>query len=102
MDDKQQLEPMRHSLAHVMASAIKRLWPEAKFGVGPALEDGFYYDIDLGEVSLSEDQFAEITDEMNKIIAENQIFEQFNLPIDEAIEWAIKEHQPYKQEILRS
>ncbi len=52
MDDKSNLEPMRHSLAHIMASAIKRKWPDAKFGVGPAVDDGFYYDIDLGEDKL--------------------------------------------------
>jgi len=98
--DKNQLEPMRHSLAHIMASAVKRLWPEAKFGVGPVVDDGFYYDIDLGETKLSEDDFPKITEEMNKIINDNQTFEQFNLPIDEAIEWSDKESQPYKHELL--
>lgn len=100
MEEKKNLDPMRHSLAHIMASAIKRNWPHAKFGVGPAVENGFYYDIDLGEDSLSEDQFPKITEEMNKIIAENQNFEQFMLNIDDAIEWAHKENQPYKQELL--
>jgi threonyl-tRNA synthetase len=100
MRNSQELEPMRHSLAHVMAAAIRRLWPSAKFGVGPAVIDGFYYDIDLGEVSLSEDDFPKITEEMKKIIAEEQVFEKFSLPIDEAIEWSKKENQPYKQELL--
>lgn len=100
MDDKKHLEPMRHSLAHIMAAAIKILWPEAKFGVGPVVEDGFYYDVDLGENSLSEDDFPRIEAEMSKIISENQSFEKFELPIDEAIEWAKKENQPYKQELL--
>ncbi len=100
MDKNSDLEPMRHSLAHIMASAVKRIWPEAKFGVGPAVEDGFYYDIDLGDISISEDKFADITKEMNKIITENQPFEKFMLPIDEAIEWAKKEKQPYKLELL--
>jgi threonyl-tRNA synthetase len=100
MDNKSNLEAMRHSLAHIMASSIKRLWPDAKFGVGPVVENGFYYDIDLGDESLSEDQFDKITEEMKKIIAEDQTFEQFQLPIDEAIDWAKHENQPYKLELL--
>lgn len=99
-EDNQKLEPMRHSLAHIMAAAIKRLWPDAKFGIGPAVNDGFYYDIDLGETKLSEDDFPKITEEMAKIIEEDQVFEQFNLPIDEAIKWAETDNQPYKKELL--
>lgn len=99
MDDKK-LASMRHSLAHIMASAITRKWPNAKFGVGPAVDDGFYYDIDLGETKLSEDDFAAITKEMKKIIGEKQAFERFELPIDEAIDWAKKAKQPYKLELL--
>jgi threonyl-tRNA synthetase len=56
-DGNQELAPMRHTLAHVMAAAVQHLWPEAKFGVGPAVENGFYYDIDLGDVTLSEDDW---------------------------------------------
>lgn len=93
------LHAMRHSLAHVMASSIKRLWPEAKFGVGPVIENGFYYDIDLGE-SLSETDFEKIEAVMRKIIAEDQPFDQFELPIAEAIAWAEREKQPYKLELL--
>ena len=62
------LQAMRHSLAHIMAAAIQRLWPEAKFGVGPVVENGFYYDIDLGERKISEQQFAKIEKEMQKLI----------------------------------
>ena len=97
-DDK--LQAMRHSLAHVMASAVKRLWPEAKFGVGPVVENGFYYDIDLGEVKISEDGFKKIERVMRQIIAEKQTFEKSIKPIDEAIVWAEQANQPYKVELL--
>jgi len=95
-----QLHAMRHSLAHVTAAAVHRLWPNAKFGVGPVVENGFYYDIDLGEEKISEAHFAKIEKVMRRIIAEAQDFEHFTLPIDEAIEWAKQSGQPYKQELL--
>lgn len=98
-NNSQQLHAMRHSMAHIMATAIKRLWPEAKLGVGPVIQNGFYYDVDAS-VSLSTDDFAKIEAEMKKVIAEDQPFEQFDLSIDEAIEWAKKEQQPYKAELL--
>ena len=56
----EQLHAMRHSLAHITAAAVQRLWPEAKFGVGPVVDNGFYYDIDLGETKISEQQFGKI------------------------------------------
>ncbi|MGH7196165.1 MAG: threonine--tRNA ligase [Candidatus Saccharimonadales bacterium] len=96
---EQHLHAMRHSLAHIMASAVKRLHKEAKFGVGPVVENGFYYDIDL-PATLSEDDFSAIEAEMKKIIAEDQPFERFEMSIEEAIEWAKKEKQPYKLELL--
>ena len=99
-DKDSDLMAMRHSLAHIMASAVRRLWPEAKFGVGPAVEDGFYYDIDLGEVKLSEEDFGKIEAEMRKIIEEDQVFKRSEKPIDEAIAWAQESGQPYKEELL--
>ena len=56
-DNNDYLHAMRHSLAHITASAVKKLWPQAKFGVGPVVENGFYYDIDLGEQKISESDF---------------------------------------------
>lgn len=91
---------MRHSLAHITASAVKRIWPGARFGVGPVIDNGFYYDIDLGAVKISEDDFGKIETEMRRIITENQPFERFTKPIDEAIEWAEESKQPYKRELL--
>lgn len=99
MNDEQ-LHAMRHSLAHIMATAVQRLWPEAKFGVGPVVEHGFYYDIDLGERKISEQNFGKIEKEMRKLIAYGDDFEHFMMPIDEAIEWARASGQPYKEELL--
>lgn len=94
------IHAMRHSLAHILATAITTLYPEVKLGVGPVVDHGFYYDIDLGGAQLSEDDFARIEAEMKKVIAEDQPFEHFTMPIDEAIQWAQDNHQPYKQELL--
>ena len=99
-EENTNLQAMRHSLAHVMATAITTLWPDVKLGVGPAVENGFYYDIDLGEQFLSEDDFKRITEEMRKVINANQPFEQYDLPIDQAIKWAQDNKQTYKTELL--
>lgn len=99
MNDEQ-LHAMRHSLAHITATAVQRIWPEAKFGVGPVVENGFYYDIDLGERKISEANFAKIEKEMRKIIEYGDDFERFEMPIDQAIDWARQNNQPYKEELL--
>lgn len=99
-DQQDPLYAMRHSLAHIMASAVTALWPEVRLGVGPVVENGFYYDIDLGETKISEDDFPRIEAEMRKIIESNQVFEKFEVPIDEAIKWARDQKQPYKEELL--
>ena len=94
------LHAMRHSLAHIMATAVQHLWPSVKFGVGPVVENGFYYDVDLGEQSISNEDFATLEKEMRKIIAADQAFEKSELAIDKAIDWAKKTKQPYKSELL--
>ena len=66
------LHAMRHSLAHIMASAVMKMWPEAKLGVGPVVENGFYYDIDIPGVAISEDDFKKIEKEMKSIINQKQ------------------------------
>ena len=91
---------MRHSLAHIMAQAVQHLWPQAKFGVGPAIEQGFYYDIDLGDVTISEADFGKIEKEMRRIIARDLPFTHRDVPVDEAIAWAKETDQPYKIELL--
>lgn len=99
-DQQDQLYAMRHSLAHIMATAIQHLWPDTKFGVGPVVENGFYYDVDLGDIKLSEEDFGKIEAEMQKVIAANDAFERFEKPVDEAISWAQAAKQPYKEELL--
>ena len=102
MWDKQedQMYAMRHSLAHIMAGAIQHLWPNVKLGVGPVVENGFYYDIDLGDGQLSVDDFERIETEMHRIIKAAEPFERFEMPILQAIEWARQNEQPYKEELL--
>lgn len=99
-DQEDNLYAMRHSLAHIMATAVTNLWPKVKLGVGPVVENGFYYDIDLGEIKISEDDFPKIEEEMRKVIADNQPFERSEQGIDEAIGWARQAEQPYKEELL--
>jgi len=98
--ESDQLHAMRHSLAHIMAASIQALWPNVKFGVGPVIENGFYYDVDLGDESISEADFIKIEKGMRKIISEKQNFEKSDIAIDEAIAWAQSKNQPYKAELL--
>jgi threonyl-tRNA synthetase len=98
--NNEHLHAMRHSLAHITASAVKKLWPDAKFGVGPVVDNGFYYDIDLGELKISESDFKRIEKEMRGIVNQGQEFEHFDMPIDQAIGWARQNGQPYKEELL--
>ncbi len=100
MDDQDNLQAMRHSLAHIMATAVTTLWPEAKLGVGPVVENGFYYDIDLGEATISEEDFPKIEAEMKQVIAADLPFEKSEKSIDDAIAWAQAAKQPYKEELL--
>lgn len=98
--DNDKLNTMRHSLAHIMASAIQKIWPDAKFGVGPTIKNGFYYDIDLGDTQMSEQDFKKVEKEMRHIINQAQSFEKSSMSIDDALNWAQENHQPYKQELL--
>lgn len=98
--NEEQLYAMRHSLAHITAQAVQHLWPEAKFGVGPVVENGFYYDIDLGGTKISEADFKRIEKEMRGIINRDFPFERSEKAVDEAIVWAQDARQPYKEELL--
>ncbi len=95
------MSAVRHSLAHVLAAATRRLYGnDVKFGVGPAIEDGFYYDMDLGDRHLSDDDLAKIEAEMRKILAEKQDFAASEMTIVEAEQWAKDNDQPYKLELI--
>lgn len=98
--NEEQLHAMRHSLAHITATAVQHIWPDAKFGVGPVVENGFYYDIDLGDTKISEQDFGKIEKEMRKVINQNLDFVRSTKPIDDAIQWAKENKQTYKEELL--
>ena len=97
---EEELKSMRHSLAHIMAQAIQHLWPQAKFGVGPAIDNGFYYDIYLDNGTISEADLPKIEEEMRKIVAADYPFERRDVSIEKAIDWAIKGDQSFKVELL--
>lgn len=97
---EEELKSMRHSLAHIMAQAIQHLWPQAKFGVGPAIDNGFYYDVYLDNGTISEADLPKIEEEMRKIVAADYPFERRDVSVEEAIDWAISEKQSFKVELL--
>lgn len=97
---EEELKSMRHSLAHIMAQAIQHLWPQAKFGVGPAIDNGFYYDVYLDNGTISEADLPKIEEEMQKIVAANYPFERRDVSVAEAIDWAISGNQSFKVELL--
>lgn len=97
--EKQPISTIRHTLAHVMASAVKQMFPETKFGIGPVIEDGFYYDFDI-EHSFNDKDFSEIEKRMRKIIDAKMPVEHIFMPVEEAITAFKKDKQKYKAEIL--
>lgn len=98
VEGAEELEVLRHSAAHILAQAVKRLYPHAAFAYGPATEKGFYYDIDLGEEKLTEDKLPAIEAEMQKIVKENLPVKPFILPRNEALRLVQERNQPYKAE----
>ena len=95
---EEELHILRHTAAHIMAQAIKRLWPEAKFAYGPATEKGFYYDVDLGDVKLTDEDLSKIEAEMKKITKENLPLKSYILPRNEAIALMQERGEVYKVE----
>ncbi len=93
--DKEGKEVFRHTASHILAQAVKRLYPEAKLTIGPAVENGFYYDID-SDVSFSPEVLTKLEGEMKKIVKENLIIERFLLPRDEAKKLMEERNEPYK------
>lgn len=89
-----------HTTSHIMAQAVKRLFPEAKITIGPAIDNGFYYDFDV-EKPFSEEDLSKIEEEMKKIIKEDLIIERFVLPKDEAINIMKEKNEPYKVELIK-
>ncbi|MFW6190876.1 MAG: threonine--tRNA ligase [Candidatus Bipolaricaulota bacterium] len=99
IDSPQANEIIRHTASHVMAQAVKRLYDDVKLAIGPAIDEGFYYDFDLSE-SLSEENFSEIKEEMEEIVDEGYKIERFTLDADEAKEFLSDKGEGYKLELL--
>ena len=95
---EEELHIIRHTAAHILAQAVKRLYPEAHFAYGPANEKGFHYDIDLGDIKLSEDDLPAIEAEMNKIVKENIPIKPYTLSREEAIKLMQEKGEEYKVE----
>ena len=97
-EDEANLEIIRHTTSHIMAQAVKRLYPDAKLAIGPAIENGFYYDFD--NLDIKQEDLEKIESEMKKIIKENLKIESFKLPRDEAIKLMESKGESYKVELI--
>lgn len=98
-NDAEGLRVIRHTASHVLAEAVKRLFPEAKVTIGPAIEDGFYYDFDAEP--FSREDLDRLEDEMKKIIKEGHELTRFTLPRDEAVKFMQEKGEPFKVELIR-
>ena len=97
--DEQQRNAYRHSTSHIMAQAVKRLWPATKLAIGPAIEDGFYYDFDH-EGTFSREDLEKIENEMKKIVKEHLPIERYELPRDQARKFMLDSDEKYKVELI--
>lgn len=96
----EQVEKMRHTLSHVLAAAVQELYPTTTFGVGPAIEDGFYYDIDFGDTKVSDADLKKIEKKMRGIVARKCEMAKREVAREEALEWAKQNGQKYKVELI--
>ena len=99
-DDEDGKKAFNHTASHVMAQAVKRLYPNAKLTIGPAIENGFYYDFDI-DTHFTQDDLDKIEKEMKAIIKENYPIEKFELPVDEAVKLMEEKDEPYKIELIK-
>lgn len=99
-EEKGGRDAFRHTASHILAQALKRLYPNVKLAIGPSVDDGFYYDVD-SEEPLSADDFPAIEAEMKKIVKENLALERYELPREEAIRFFEEKDEPYKVELIR-
>ena len=97
-DDEAGQGAFRHTTSHILAQAVKRLYPDAKCAIGPSIADGFYYDFDIEP--LTQDDLTRLEGEMKKIVKENPPIERFELPRDEAIRFMEERQEPYKVELI--
>ena len=96
----QNLEEMRHTLSHVLAAAVRELYPHAKFGIGPAIDNGFYYDIDFGKTKISDTDLPKIEKKMREIIKRKLPMTKRTVTKSEALDWARDHEQDYKIELI--
>jgi len=94
------MEQKRHSLSHIMALAVKEIWPDVKFGIGPSIENGFYYDFDFGDISVGDDDLGKIEERMRIIIDRDIPFERYEMDIHKAIKIEKERKQDYKVGLL--
>lgn len=99
-DDEKAIEVLRHSISHIMAQAVKRLYKDAKIAIGPSIENGFYYDFDI-ENPLTTEDLEKIEKEMDKIIKENLVFERIDVSREEALKLMKEKNEIYKLELIR-
>ena len=99
LDDEEGMRTFWHTSSHVMAQAVKRIFPEAKLAIGPAIENGFYYDFDV-ERPFTDEDIEKIEEEFKKIVKENLVLERFTLPRNEAIALMKEKEEPYKVELI--
>ena len=99
-EDEEGNHTFRHTSSHILAQAVKRLFPEAKLGIGPAIDNGFYYDFDM-EHRFSDEDLANLEKEMAKIVQADYPLERFELPREEAVKFMEERQEPYKVELIR-
>ena len=99
-DEEDGRRTFNHTASHIMAQAVKRLYPQVKLTIGPAIENGFYYDFDCGDTPFTTDDLLKIEAEMKKIVKENPEIERFELPPAEATALMEEKGEPYKVELI--
>ncbi len=101
MNNENNLEILRHSLSHILAAAVQELWPGAKFAIGPAIENGFYYDIDFGDEKINDEDLREIEKKMDHLIKQNLKFDREEISAQEALGREKERGQIYKEELIK-
>jgi threonyl-tRNA synthetase len=97
--DKRARDTYRHTASHILAQAVKRLFPEAKLAIGPAIDNGFYYDFDL-EHRFTDEDLSKLQKEMKRIVGADLALERFELPREEAVSFMEEKGEPYKVELI--
>ena len=101
-DDAEGKNTFWHSSAHLMAEAVQSLFPEVKFWVGPPVEKGFYYDVDLGDNKLTEEDLGKLEKKMNELARQNEVFERKMVPKEEAVQYFTTKGDEYKLDLLQN